>query len=130
MKLLEALEIAKRPVAESAPGMKIFLATGVTPLHLQTFLHAHLRLAFPDAKPEIATGLFGDLIGNLVRLDFSSIDALAIVIEWSDLDPRLGIRALGGWRPESLADIVASAAETSGRMQQAIESIARHIPTV
>jgi len=42
MNLLAALEILKRPVSEGASGRDIFLACGFTPLHLKTFLAAHL----------------------------------------------------------------------------------------
>ena len=134
MKLIEALEILRRPVVESAPAMKVLLAAGFTPLHLQTFLAAHLRSSTPAIAPEIKTGLFGDLAGNLERLNSSDqvaagVDALAVPIEWSDLDPRLGIRTLGGWRPTDLSEIVQSAASATRRVVDAIESISHRIPT-
>ena len=62
MKLIEALEILRRPVAE-APSLRIFLACGFTPLHLQTFLGAQLLLIVPEKRPDIKTGLFGDWLG-------------------------------------------------------------------
>src|SRR5579864_2206355 len=105
MKLIEALEILRRPAPE-APASKIFLACGFTPLHLQTFLGAHLRLRDPKKKLEIKTGLFGDLAGSIERLDPSGMDSLAVVIEWGDIDPRLAVRTLGGWKPSQIPAIV------------------------
>lgn len=68
MKLLEALEILNKPVAEAAPTQEIFLLCGFTPLHLITFLVAHLRVNIPTRRIVINTGLYGDLAGNLERL--------------------------------------------------------------
>ena len=69
MKLLNALEILNRRLPEDAPVANIFLASGFTPLHLRTFLAAHLRLQSPTERVEVSTGLFGDLAGNLDRLE-------------------------------------------------------------
>jgi hypothetical protein len=57
VKLVEALEVCRRPVAETAPEVKIFLACGFTPLHLPTFLAAALRMLQPEARVTIKTGL-------------------------------------------------------------------------
>jgi FkbH-like protein len=130
MKLIEALEVIKRPVVPGTQAKKIFLACGFTPLHVQTFLEAELRLLCPQSRIEIETGLFGDLIGNLERLNPSGIDSVAVVIEWGDLDPRLTIRNLGGWRIQQLSDIEATAAQTSARVQQALTEISRFVPVV
>src|ERR1700733_6194603 len=106
MKLIEALELLKQPLPSEAPPLGVFLACGFTPLHLQTFLAAQLRRELPGRNVRIDTGLFGDLIGNIQRLDPSGVHALVVVVvEWADLDPRLGIRSLGGWRPSVLQDI-------------------------
>jgi len=130
MKLIEALEIAKRPVAAAAPQMRVFLACGFTPLYLQTFMAAHLRLLLPEVRFIVKTGLFGDLVGSVERLDPSSVDSLAVVIEWADLDPRLGLRTHGGWKPMDLAGIVKSAEETATRILRALTEISSHVPTV
>ena len=57
MKLIEALKIAQSPLPDSAQSLRIFLACGFTPLHLQTFLMAHLRSQMPACGPEIKIGL-------------------------------------------------------------------------
>lgn len=127
MKLIDALEVLKRPVAEAAPGLTVFLGCGFTPLHLQTFLGARLRLVFPQHRVGIKTGLFGDLAGNIERLKPSGINAFTVVIEWGDLDPRLAVRNLGGWRPTSLPDIAESASRTAARLQRGLTGISDHV---
>jgi FkbH-like protein len=128
VKLLNALEILKQGLPESAPGREVFLASGFTPLHLQTFLAAHLRLYFPQDRIEIKTGLYGDLAGNLERLQPGGLCGICVVMEWSDLDPRLGIRNLGGWRSTDIFDIVKSARQQSERLYQAVERLSRNVP--
>jgi len=130
MKLIDALEILKQPVPDEAPELKVYLACGFTPLHLQTFLAAQLRIRFPRRRVGITTGLFGDLTGNIERLEPSGVHALAVVIEWGDLDPRLGIRRLGGWRPSNLPDIAESAEQAAARLQRVLLKVSRLVPTV
>jgi len=130
MNLMEALEIIKRPVAEDAPPLAIALACGFTPLHLQTFLHAQLRLRFPDREIKFESGLFGDLLGNLERLRLERTVAVAVVIEWSDIDARLGIRNLGGWRPADLTDVLQMAKRRLQRTLSAIQNLSQTLPCI
>jgi hypothetical protein len=58
VKLIDALEIIKRPTKLEARNFDVLLASGFTPLHLQTFLAAHLRLLKPDQRVSVHTGLF------------------------------------------------------------------------
>jgi FkbH-like protein len=109
MKLVEALELIKRPIAGEASPYSVALACGCEPLHLQTFVTAELRERLPAARLEVSAGVFDDLLGNIRRAGRSAVDGVAVVIEWSDIDARLGIRRLGGWRVSDLADIVAQA---------------------
>lgn len=105
MKLAAALQILAA-ASKGLPAKNVFLACGFTPLHLQTFLTAHLQCAHPESRVSVATGLYGDLLGNVTRIPVGV--PAAIVIEWSDLDPRLGFRSLGGWRVSSSEDILRS----------------------
>jgi FkbH-like protein len=130
VKLIEALETLRRPASTIEAPLRVFLACGMTPLHLQTFLAAHLRSFDPDRAVTVETGLFGDLSGNMERWQASRAQALVVVIEWSDLDPRLGVRTLGGWRPSEVADIVASASGVAARVQKAIEQASGAIATI
>ncbi len=125
MKLVEALEALEQNLSAQSPVLNVQLACGFTPLHLVTFLNAHLRTEFPEHRIEIATGLFGDLAGNLERAAGEDADALAAVIEWQDLDPRLGFRALGGWAPRHLVDISRNVREQAMRLVESLESTSR-----
>src|ERR1051325_5611507 len=108
MKLAEALKLVQADAVDGADEFCVYLACGILPLHVATFLRAHLKLRLPHRAIKIETGLYGDLRGNLTQLQNSSSHAGAVVIEWSDLDPRLGLRRLGGWGPAVLPDIQAS----------------------
>jgi FkbH-like protein len=127
--LIDALERLKEPVAENARSLRVFLACGFTPLHLETFLGAHLRNLRPSFRVELNSGFFGDLIGNLERLRPETHEALAAVIEWPDLDSRLGLRALGGWQVEKLPDIVNSVNQSLERLTLALQGIPLALPT-
>ena len=129
MKLIDALELVRAQLPENALPLKVFLACGFTPLHLQTFLIAELRRLFPNHRIEIETGLFGDLAGNLERLNPTEFDIAAVAIEWEDLDSRLGIRRLGGWRPTDLPDIIGSANKQGARLAQDLKQISRSVLT-
>jgi FkbH-like protein len=130
VKLIEALELIGRPGVTAAPELKIFLACGFTPLHLQTFLAAHLRERLPERRISVSAGLFGDLCGNIERLEGDTVDFLAVVVEWSDLDPRLGLRTLGGWRPPQLDDIVESARRTAARLERGLAETSSRVPGI
>jgi FkbH-like protein len=130
MKLIEALEIMHQERPASAARRTVFLGCGFTPLHLQTFLNAHLQRLSPQAAVEVEVGWFGDLAGNLQRARAGSWDAVAVVLEWPDLDPRLGFRRLGGWAPRLLSDILASARAARQRMQEELKCLAHRSPVV
>ena len=128
MTLLDALELLKRPIPEPASERTLSLQIGFTPLHLKTFLAAHLRLCFPGDRIKIRTGIYGDLAGNLERLQPSGGWIVCIVIEWADLDPRLGIRSLGGWRSADIPDIVESARRKTEHLIHLIQQSAGSVP--
>lgn len=128
MKLIEALEIIRQhPRAELRP-FRIALVCSFSPLHLQTFLQAFLLGAMPDRRIEVQTGLYGDFWGNLTRLDKESLDAAILTLEWSDLDPRLGLRSLGSWAPQVLDDIARNVRTRSAQFLEAARSLAADIP--
>ncbi len=125
MKLIEALEAVKRTPQHQSAVLQVHLACGFTPLHFLTFLDAHLRHQFPDRKVVVRTGLFGDLAGNLERLENEPFSAVAAVMEWPDLDPRLGIRRLGGWGPGQLHDLIGNVRDQAARISDILERIGR-----
>jgi FkbH-like protein len=128
MRLIEALEIVNRANSE-AQARRFFLACGFTPLHLRTLLQAHLQRAFRDAKVEVAVGVYGDLPGNLERAIAEQPEGVAVLVEWSDLDPRLGLRLLGGWAAATLPDILSSVQIALARLESVLDRVARLAPT-
>ena len=130
MKLADALKIVQTPTSPGAEPFRVYLACGIFPLHLTTFLAAHLRERLPERAIEIETGLYGDLIGNLKRLQRSSAQAGAVVVEWPDLDPRLGLRRLGGWGPKVLPDIQATVKSNLKQIQKLLAEAAQSISVI
>ena len=107
MTITEALKITQSAPRDARP-FAVTLVCGCTPLHLQTFLAAHLQQALPERRVTIATGLYGDLRGTLQRVSEAELpDVLAVTLEWADLDPRLDFRSAGAWGRQSVSDIVA-----------------------
>ena len=130
MKLLEALELIRQPAAADGSVLRVYLACGFTPLHLQTYLEAWLRRLRQAAPVAVDSGVYGDLAGNLERMNPDSIHACIVVTEWSDLDPRLGYRSLGGWRPRQLESIGDTVHSSLARLTAALGRLAGRIPIV
>lgn len=124
MKLIEALEVMKQNRVDESPTFEIQLACGFTPLHFSTFLGAHLRRELPGHQLAITTGAFGDLPGNLERLAKTQGSTVVAVIEWQDLDPRLGIRQLGGWNQSQLNDVARTVRDQATRILAALKTLA------
>jgi FkbH-like protein len=129
MKVSEALEIVHGADPGARP-FRVVLACGFTPLHLQTFLTAHLQRRLPDRKVTIETGVYGDVRGPLRKVPTMQVDALAVVLEWTDLDPRLGYRNLGGWGAPEEADILQQVERSLGDLRRAMEEAAQAAPVV
>lgn len=130
MKLIEALEIMQEEQPSEAPLLKVYLVCSFNPLHLQTFLGAQLRRTLPERRTEITAGLYGDFWGNLAKLKEENAGAGLVLMEWGDLDPRLGGRSLGSWAPEAHPEILQNAHANSARFLDAIRSISRTVPVV
>ena len=126
MRLGEALQILGRTTGERK--IRVHLLCGFMPLHLETFIKAQLTLRFPGASIHVPTGLYGDLEGNVQRPSDAGSDGAIAVIEWSDLDQRLGFRASAGWPIETLDDIVTQVEEKSRRLQAHLIELAKKMP--
>ena len=122
MTITEALKIIQRAPAD-APSFLVTLACGFTPLHLQTFLAAHLQQALPDRKVVVTPGLFGNLAGTIEEIGDSAIDGIAIVLEWPDLDARLDFRGAGAWESNTATDVVATAKAALDRLITALARV-------
>jgi len=105
-----------------------YLVCGFEPLHLVPLLRAHVLERLPDAGVEVRTGLYGNFRGNLELAASSPAIAAAVVLEWSDLDPRLGLRAAGGWSDGAKADILASTPDRFADFESAIAKLAARMP--
>ena len=128
MQFGEALKtVHKYASADGLPPCRVLLVTGFNPLHLQTFLQAHLQQLIPTSRVSVSTGVYGDLIGTLARIQASTVDICAIVLEWPDLDPRLGFRQLGGWGPRELADCVVGVESRFLAIRSSLEAVPNHI---
>jgi FkbH-like protein len=76
----------------------------------------------------VQVGLFGDLMGNLRRV--ADVAVAVVVIEWADLDPRLGLRRLGGWEPSQLPDILDEVSRSCELLEHRIREAAGNVPLV
>src|SRR5258706_6139980 len=128
MRLSEALRINEQAVSATSPPRKIQLVCGFTPLHLETFVQAHVRLNFPGERAEISSGLFGDLEGNLRNASQAPAEGALAVLEWSDLDERLGLRSSAGWGSEILADVLQQDPEKLRRLETGLGELAKRMP--
>jgi FkbH-like protein len=126
MTLGEALRLAQR--TEVNRRRRIFLVCGFQPLHLVTFLQGHFARRFPDEAVDIETGVYGDLEGTLLSAQGSQAEAAVVAIEWSDLDPRLGLRSAGGWALSVQADIIESCRERFARLSGALQALGARMP--
>ena len=127
MMLSQALALV-RLEDQASRKRTLFLACGFQPLHLATFLRAHFVQSRPDEAADLQTGLYGDLPGNLAKAAASSAEAAAVVVEWSDLDPRLGLRSSGGFGPSQQRDIVATCQEGWGRLIESLNALVSRMP--
>lgn len=127
MKLNEALAVIHSQKSGGSPKVH-YLASGFEPLHLATFLKAELLQRLPEDGAEVLTGMYGDLVGNLGLAAASPAIAAAAVLEWSDIDPRLGLRSSGGWSVEAKADIVVTAQQSLGRLEAALAKLGARMP--
>jgi FkbH-like protein len=126
MRLAEALQINGQKTGEHQ--RRVHLLCGFEPLHLLTFLKAHLRLRFPGDGISVQTGLYGDLEGNLQRAAAQPAEGAFAFIEWSDLDQRLGFRSSGGWAASTLDDIATQAQEKCARIETRLVNLAQIMP--
>ena len=129
MKLRAALQKINTSRSDAVPQWTCGIACGFTPLHFQTFLHACL-LDRTDNTFAVSTGLFGDLVGNVQRLAEQAVAKAVVVVEWPDLDPRLGYRVTHGWRQQHHADIAATVATRLNQLREQIYKLASQRATV
>jgi FkbH-like protein len=62
-------------------------------------------------------------LGYLERIELKRPAVTAVVIEWADLDPRLGIRRLGGWGTRQMLDITQNVRDQASKLSDSLERI-------
>lgn len=131
MKLIEAMKLVNERMKDLSAEHRFTLACGFTPLHLKTFLGGELAQRISGGAVLVDIGLFGDLLGTLRKVRESvesGPSGVAVVLEWSDFDPRLGWRTTHGWRPDRHADITDSVSRRLDELATEILAIAAHRP--
>jgi FkbH-like protein len=127
MKLLEALQIVRAPRSSTEKPYTVSVVSGFNPLHSITFLDAEFRRRMAKRNVTISSGLYGDFWGNLERAR-NAADAIIILLEWTDFDPRLGLRSLGSWAPSELPGLVESAQSRGELLEALVSASAKHSP--
>lgn len=107
---------------DASCSASIYLACGFTPLHLPTFLKAHACIRFPHTPLSIQTGIFDDLIETIEHIPANT--CAAVVVEWSDLDPRLGLRGAVGWTNAAVSSLARESAAKIARLKERIAKAA------
>jgi FkbH-like protein len=115
---------------ETARKRKVALICGFEPLHLGTFIQGYIAQRFEAEGAEIETGLYGDLEGSLAGASRSESEAAVVVLEWSALDSRLGLRSSGGWGLSVQPDILESCRQRFARLRGGLEALASRMPVV
>ena len=130
--LLEALEVIKKNSSLSDENLcRCALYIGSTPLTLKTMLYATLCESLPGRRVEVLDGQYGDLLGSLTQLASGrdTLDFLIVVIEWDDLDPRLGLRSSAGWN-FSLDEVLASVRAKLALFLSTLGKLAERMPII
>jgi FkbH-like protein len=123
MNITEALKIV-HSAREDAARFEVLLACGFTPLHMKTFLGAHLQLALPGRKTNVTTGLYGSVQTTLEDAASGQWDGIAVALEWADLDPRLGFRTCIRWETNTVSDILAVVRSRLQHLRGSLENLA------
>jgi FkbH-like protein len=127
MRLTEALETLKQSETGNEE-LHLYLVCGFMPLHLETFIAAHLRSRFPTYRGHVHHGLFGDLEGNLHRAVKGPGSGAVVVIEFGDLDSRLSLRSSAGWSDVIAEDIATQVQEKCARLEKSLATLRAAMP--
>ena len=129
MRIGEALEVI-RGAPSIGSEFKVLLACGFSPLHLQTFLRAHLQQRKQNHRVSVAVGAYGDLIGTIESARALQPDGIVVVLEWQDIDSRFAHRESGAWNRAFETEISTGRHDRMGRVETAIRRAADSTPVV
>ena len=108
----------------------IGLACSFTPLHLEAFVKAYVAQRRPTADVRVEGGIYGDLAGGLTRIAETGPRSCVAVVEWQDLDPRLGWRESVHAPVADTEDICSTARLRLDRIALRLEDLGTHCPVV
>lgn len=120
--------ITEEAGTDRAADYVIGLACSFTPLHLETFMKAYVCQRRPATSVRIETGIYGDLAGGLDRIGEAQARACVAVVEWPDLDPRLGCRETVPAPVAGADDVCATARLRLDRLSLRLEHLAERCP--
>jgi len=101
----DSLQRARAAQSRAGEAFTLCLMCGFTPLALRVQLAAAVAELLPARRIECATSSIDELLEGRIP----PAHGIVVICEWSDLDPRLGVRRAGGWGGDAAADAVATA---------------------
>lgn len=126
MNLAQAMKRVLEGAANSGEQFTVLLSCSFTPQHLGTFLAAHLFERLPGRKVAIRPGAYGDLLSGLRQIEASDFNSAVVVIEWADLDSRLGLRSSQRVSASQAKDLVENASARLEALTGMLGSMADH----
>lgn len=129
--LASALRLAGDAAARAGDVFCVALVTGFTPIHVSAFLAASLGQRLQTRRIEVQTvGHWGQIRQNLLLAEQGSFHAVAVCIEWDDLDPRLGSRNCAAPGPADEGDIIHVVRQRAGEIGGLLKRLAEVRPVV
>lgn len=125
---LQVINEARRHRPAGAARFRVGLVTGFTPLHLGTLLQANVQERRAGLDVDIVTGLYGSTTESVTMLASEQLDAAAVVLEWPDLDPRLGMRESVRAPRATHDDILTTVSGRLDRLRAPLEALAASCP--
>jgi FkbH-like protein len=129
LNLRDALSVVTAQArTEHVGDYTIGLACSFTPLHLETFVRAYVVQRRPASAVRIEGGIYGDLAGSLKRIGEMRPASCVALVEWPDLDPRLGSRETVQAPVADVDDICTTARLRLDRLATRLEDLGAQCP--
>ncbi len=123
MKFSDAIKASRESLNSAGPTYNVVLACGFTPQYLDVFISAYLYQYNPGKSIAITPGPYGNILEAIKLAEQTNSHALVILLEWSNLDPRLGYRSTGGWTRARLDDVIDQVESRLDRLRSALQAI-------
>lgn len=129
LNLRDALNLATaQATTDEGTEYAIGLACSFTPLHLETFIRAYVLQRRSATSVRFESGIYGDLPGGLSQIGDTRTRACVAVVEWQDLDPRLGFRESVHAPFADVDDVCATARLRLDRLVVRLEDLGTRTP--